>query len=88
MKMCKCKLLKYIQALSFAVHETVLYLDGHPNDKKALAYYHKKNALLLDAVTEYEAKFGPLTYNGVVDTESWSWHKGPWPWKYEANVCE
>lgn len=88
MKMCRCKYLRYIQTLSFAVHETVLYLDGHPCDKGALEYYRKNNALLKEAVSDYESKFGPLTYNGSCNAEEWTWYKGPWPWKYEANVCE
>ena len=30
-----------LHALSFALVETVLYLDGHPNDRRALEYYEK-----------------------------------------------
>lgn len=86
MKMCKNRYLKYIQTLSFSLHETVLYLDGHPCDKAALAHYHKLKARLLEAVAEYEERFGPLTYKGVNSAEEWSWIKGPWPWEYEANV--
>ena len=88
MKNCKCKYLRYIQSLTFALHETVLYLNGHPCDKEALAYYHKTKARLLEATAEFEAKYGPLTYKGVCDNDVWTWIKGPWPWEYEANVYE
>lgn len=87
MKMCKVKMKRNIQKLAFAVHEAVLYLDGHPCCKKALAYYHKYNALLQEAVCEYEKNFGPLTQYGVTGDE-WTWIKGPWPWEYEANCPE
>lgn len=86
MRMCRCKLMKRIQTLSFAVNETVLYLDGHPCDRSALAYYHKQNNLLREAVREYEENYGPMTQHGVVG-DTWTWIKGPWPWQYEANIC-
>ena len=35
------RLLRRIQAEDFAVYETVLYLDGHPKNRQALAYYQK-----------------------------------------------
>ena len=38
----KKRLLKQIRVLSFTVYEAALYLDGHPQDKCALAYYRKK----------------------------------------------
>lgn len=87
MKICKCRMMKNVQMLAFSVHETVLYLDGHPNDKKALAYYYSQNEKLKQAVAAYESQFGPLTYKCVKDQDSWTWTKGPWPWEYSANVC-
>jgi len=88
MKICKCKLMKTIQTLAFSLHETVLYLDGHPNDRRAISYYNTQNEKLQNAVAVYEENFGPLTANGFRGTDEWTWIKGPWPWKYEANVCE
>ena len=35
------KALWKLQYMDFAIHETVLYLDGHPDNKKALEYYKK-----------------------------------------------
>ncbi len=88
MKMCRCRLMKTIQTLAFAVHETALYLDGHPDDRRALSYFNSQNEKLRDAVAAYEESYGPLTANGFDDSGDWTWIKGPWPWKYEANVCE
>lgn len=37
----KNKLLLYISQVSFAIDELVLFLDTHPCDKDALAYYQE-----------------------------------------------
>ena len=88
MKLCRYRLMKTIQALAFSAHETALYLDGHPTDTRALAYYNTQNEKLRDAVAAYENNFGPITAQGFDGNEEWTWIKGPWPWKYEANVSE
>ncbi len=88
MKVCRGKLMKTIQTLAFSVHETALYLDGHPNDRRAISYFNVQNEKLSQAVKSYENTFGPLTYTGFEGDGTWNWIDGPWPWKYEANVCE
>ena len=40
----KSQLLSRLQAADFVLHETVLYLDGHPTDKRALAFFEKAQA--------------------------------------------
>lgn len=87
MKLCKYKLMRQIQMLSFACHETALYLDGHPNDRRAVAFFDEKNSELKQAVNLYEQNFGPLTANSFDGNGSWTWIEGPWPWKYEANAA-
>ena len=86
MKICRNKLMRTIQSLAFSAHETALYLDGHPNDRRALSYFNGQNQKLKDAVAVYEDNFGPLTANGFQGNTTWTWIDGPWPWKYEANV--
>jgi len=78
------KLLKQIQILSFTVNEAVLYLDLHPEDKAALAYYDKYRNLLREAIHSYEKNYGPITFCGVEAGCSWSWVMDPWPWEYDA----
>ncbi|MBQ9744037.1 MAG: spore coat protein CotJB [Clostridia bacterium] len=80
------KLMKQIQAYSFAAHDAMLYLDSHPTSKCALDYYNKHKALAMKATREYEARFGPLTL--PFDACSWEWTKGPWPWQNECNYKE
>ena len=60
-----------------------LYLDTHPCDSEALAYFHEMSAHRNDALKQYASAYGPLT----VDTadyscaERWNWINEPWPWQ-------
>ena len=78
-------LLRKVQQHYFAMVDAGLYLDGHPKNKRALAYYeeHRKIAAMLRA--EYEQKYGPLSITGNNDTTAWRWVDAPWPWEKEAN---
>lgn len=82
------ELLDKVTALSFAVLEASLYLDGHPNNRMALTYYTKMKADLDEATKQYETKFGPLSNHSVGgnETDGWLWTKQPWPW--ETNFPE
>lgn len=74
-------LLKRLMAADFALHETVLFLDVHPKNKKALEYYKKMQKLREELAEEYREKFGPLTYYEVRATNEWNWPDYPWPWQ-------
>ena len=78
----KQKMLKTVQAYSFMVYDTLLYLDAYPDSKEALMNYNKYKKLEARARMEYEAKYGPLT-KSANDGNSWAWIKGPWPWESE-----
>ena len=78
--MNKEQMMNMIQSLDFAKCETALFLDTHPECKAALDYFHKISDELNLLVEEYEAKFGPLTVDGV-GNDSWSWVSSPWPWQ-------
>ena len=83
----KKRLCKLIQTYSFILYETVLYLDGHPDCKKALEHYRKYKEKLLIATKQYEEKYGPMTITGQECGDTWRWVKEPWPWEYEENDC-
>ena len=76
-------LMDKIQALSFAVLETSLFLDSRPHHRMALAYYAKVKNELDAAMGEYEMKYAPLSQMGYGGTEQtgWQWVKQPWPWE-------
>ena len=77
-------LLQQLQAEDFALYEVALYLDAHPQNKKALRFYeeHKKIAAMLREAINSAA---PLTVYDNQNTEKWQWVDGPWPWEKEAN---
>lgn len=79
----RARLLRKVQMCEFAIQEVALFLDTHPNNKKALAYYHKHREMHEQAVAAYQKSFGPLTTNGVWSDDRWTWVADPWPWETE-----
>ncbi len=79
----KQKLLREIQLCQFAVVEANLFLDTHPCDQDALAYYKKHSGHLKELLAEYEEKYGRvvLCENGQM---RWAWVDNPWPWQMEG----
>lgn len=75
------QLLEYINALSLAAVDTKEFLDTHPEDKEALAYFEKANLLLGQAKKEYARRFGPLYCEDVNVKEGWTWVTQPMPWE-------
>ncbi len=75
---------KKIRALSFAALEANLYLDGHPSDKEALAYFRKTNEELCRMTEAYEEEYAPLTAAGDGYHDGFSWATMPFPWEMEA----
>lgn len=74
------ELMRELQMYDFAVQEAVLYLNSHPDDQNALAYYRKFEDLRKQTFEEYERCFGPLT-NRTDVTGTWQYIEGPWPWE-------
>lgn len=84
--MSRQELLRGIQMASFAVKEAQLFLDTHPTDQLAIAYFNKYNEKQQQLTQEYSRRFGPLNVESylVPAEETWQWLKGPWPWELEA----
>ncbi len=74
-------LLSRIKKYDFALKELNLYLDTHPNCRRALAMFNEYKKLRKDAVSEFTQKFGPLTPVENNDTQHWNWIDDPWPWE-------
>ena len=70
-----------VSVLAFVLKDTELFLDTHPDDKRALEYYGKYRKLYEEALEEYERKVGPMTVKGVNLNDGWTWAKKPWPWE-------
>ena len=73
-------LLKRLMAADFALHETVLFLDSNPKNKKAMEYYKKMQAVREELAEQFRKNYGPLTYYEVKSSD-WNWTDCPWPWQ-------
>ena len=79
------KALMRVQTYGFALDEAVLFLDTHPNDAKAIKYYHETLAQYNAAVDDFVSKFGPLNVSQV-NGGKWTWATDCMPWEGECNV--
>lgn len=60
-KPCRKDLLQWINVVSFAVDDVKLFLDTHPCDQNALAYFQEYSRMRNEALKEYAKYYGPLT---------------------------
>ena len=77
------QLMDHINQVSFAVDEAKLYLDTHPCDTEALAYFREMSGHRNCSLKEYAETYGPLTIDtaSVSCEEYWNWINEPWPWQ-------
>ncbi|WP_242842103.1 spore coat protein CotJB [Ruminiclostridium cellobioparum] len=75
-------MLLQVQAYEFALVEVGLFLDTHPNDQTALAYFSQYRELKHRAVSDYTRMYGPITMDHMDnDLSTWRWIDNPWPWE-------
>ena len=79
-------LLQKINEVSFAVDDMLLYLDTHPEDKKALDFFADVSDRRNKLMAEYARNYGPLTIDdaAVSSDSSWKWSQQPFPWEKEG----
>ncbi|MDO4260888.1 MAG: spore coat protein CotJB [Eubacteriales bacterium] len=76
------QMLRWVDMVSFAVQEANLYLDTHPSDPAALAYFQEYSQLRRQALQDYAALYGPLTIDTARGCRAgWEWVNRPWPWE-------
>jgi spore coat protein JB len=80
------QLLDTIDKVSFAMDDTRLFLDTHPDCSEAKAFFKKMEKIRREAIHDYENNFGPMLAYQTSDAsdEVWSWNEGPLPWN---NKC-
>ena len=81
----KQRLLQRVQMFDFILDELNLFLDTHPGDQNAIAYFNRYQYLKNAAANEYITQFGPLRAEDFAGGESFDWIQGPWPWEREGN---
>lgn len=75
----KEEMLQNIRCLEFSITELALYLDTHPDDKKALCLHRKYCNELKNMRDMYQKVYGPLTI--AFPCNKWRWLEEPWPWE-------
>lgn len=83
--MSENELKRAIQSYNFAAYDMLLYLDTHPDDKKAFAIFSSLSEKTKELKAAYQAKYGPLSIKSAARQDKFNWTKGPWPWEKEAN---
>jgi len=66
-----------IRELDFAIIELALYLDTHPDDRKALCLHREYAKEVKELKDKYQKVYGPLTIN--YPCNKWRWLEEPWP---------
>lgn len=74
-----------LDAVEFALVETVLYLDAYPESNTAMEAYQSLLAERTRLAEQYERTVGPLTAYGNRNAKAWNWVESPWPWETAAN---
>lgn len=75
------KLLQMIGVADFTVQEFALYLDTHPEDKRAREYFDHYAKLRNEMEREFSAKYYPLTLTQSNNEKKWEWGSAPLPWE-------
>lgn len=81
------QMLMMVQAYEFALVEVGLFLDTHPTDQTALAYFKQYRELKHRAEAEFTRMYGPITMDHMDnDLSTWRWIENPWPWEIGSGV--
>lgn len=75
------QMLEWVMMLGFCAFDMQLYLDTHPCDREALAYYRECIDMYKQAKEKFESNFGPLQASSSMDEENWAWADMPLPWE-------
>ncbi len=81
----KKELYSWINKVSFMAYDMALYLDTHPDDRQALAFYQKYAHMRRQALATYASQYGPLNMDLINSDDYWHWATQPWPW--ERGYC-
>ena len=80
----KSRYIADVYELGFVMVETALYLDTHPDDGEALAFYADMKHQYAEAVRLYNENVGPLSFYHVTNENYCNWVATPMPWEMEG----
>lgn len=76
-------MLREVMSYNFAVLETVLYLNTHPEDQTVLNLHNRYAQRYQELLNEYSERYSPL-YSDFPNADfPWNWVNDPWPWDIE-----
>ncbi len=75
-----------IQKYNFAAYDLLLYLDTHPDDKRAFAMFRELVKKFKKLQSDYENEYGPLEAYNAARFDTFEWLDSPWPWEKEGNL--
>ena len=77
-------MLMKLSELNFSALDLQLFLDTHPDDKKAIEHYNASVNAANKMRAEYEKAYGPLA-NFVTPSrpDEFTYINSPWPWEKE-----
>lgn len=78
--MSKDELMNVITKVSFAMDDTRLFLDTHPNCSEAMDFFKKMQKIRYDAIREYTENYGPITGYNIGCEDAWLWNDAHIPW--------
>ena len=73
------EMMMQIRELDFAIIELGLYLDTHPEDRRALCMHNAYSREVKELKDKYQKVYGPLTMD--YPCNKWRWLEEPWPWE-------
>ncbi len=73
------KMIEEIKQCKFTINELALYLDTHPNDRRALMMHREQCNRYRRLIDQYQKMYGPLTI--MYPCNKWKWIEEPWPWE-------
>lgn len=82
--MTKLMMRRKLSEALFAVWDTHLYLDTHPNDEDMLSRSEEYLCTAQKVVEEYERVVGPIS---AVGSDIKAYLCGPWPWEPIKGDC-
>lgn len=77
--------LRQLQSYNFAAYDMLLYLDTHPNDRRAFELFRSLVAKTKAVKSEFEKEHGPLMPWSAAEFDTFRWLESPWPWEKEDN---
>ncbi len=73
------EMIQQLKEYKFSIIDLGLYLDTHPDDKKAICLHKEYANKYRKLADQYQKIYGPLTI--MFPCNKWRWLEEPWPWE-------